>query len=79
MVNTGLSILNLHGMPFSTYDQNNDPTRGCGSYSGSGWWFNDACAWANLNVLLESSFNAWNPVVPDGRDVRGTLMMIRPN
>ena len=69
---------NLHGMPFSTYDQNNDPYGYCGSDVGNGWWFN-ICANANLNVLLESGFNVWYPVVPYGRDVRGTLMMIRPN
>ena len=77
MVITG-SVDNLHGMPFSTYDQNNDPHPGCESIRGSGWWFN-MCAYANLNGPWESSFNAWYPFVNYGRDVRGTLMMIRPN
>nr|XP_022307527.1 fibroleukin-like [Crassostrea virginica] len=78
MVNTGYSAANLHGMPFSTSDQNNDPRRKCGSIRGSGWWFND-CAYANLNVLWESMHFAWYPVVRYGTDLRGTLMMIRPN
>nr|XP_022311958.1 fibroleukin-like [Crassostrea virginica] len=76
MVYTGMSRHSLHGMPFSTYDQNNDPDRRCGSYVGSGWWFN-RCAYANLNIALESVY--WIPVVPFETDVRGTLMMIRPN
>ncbi|XP_078327584.1 techylectin-5B-like isoform X1 [Crassostrea virginica] len=77
MVNTWISSHNLHGMPFSTYDQNNDPYRKCASESGSGWWFNN-CADANLNVPLELPFVAWYPVVR-AISVRGTLMMIRPN
>ncbi|XP_022307481.2 fibroleukin-like [Crassostrea virginica] len=78
MVNTGYSYHNLHGMPFSTYDQNNDPKSRCGSSRGIGWWFN-SCGMANLNVPWETEYFAWYPVVPDGTDVRGTLMMIRPN
>ena len=78
MVNTGDSNGNLHGMPFSTYDQNNDPNRYCGSYRGSGWWFN-SCAYADLNVPLETVHWAWYPVVRHGKDVRDTLMMIKPN
>nr|XP_022312305.1 fibroleukin-like [Crassostrea virginica] len=78
MVNKGNSDFNLHGMPFSTYDQNNGPRSGCASPRGSGWWFNN-CALANLNVAWESGYFAWYPVVRHGKDVRGTLMMIRPN
>ena len=77
MVNTGNSNGNLHGMPFSTYDQNNDPYRYCGSSSESGWWFNNDCAATNLNMAWE--WVLWYPVVPVETDVRGTLMMIRPN
>ena len=76
MVNTGNSNINLHGMPFSTYDQNNDPYRECASESGGGWWFN-YCAAAHLNIAWE--WVSWYPVVPVETDVRGTLMMIRPN
>ena len=83
MVNTdhiGKENSSLHGMPFSTYDQNNDPEKFCGSLHDAGWWFK-YCYISFLNGLWgESSWRwPWYPVVLSGVDVRGTVMMIRPN
>ena len=80
MANTKYTLESLHGMPFSTYDQNNDPHSYCVSSRSCGLLFN-FCADVVLNGPWGDYawFPEWYPVVHGGIYVRGTLMMIRPN
>ena len=68
----------VHGMPFSTHDQNNPPIRHCNSVYNGGWWFN-LCSYSYLNGPWKGYIWPWDPAVVYMSDVRGTLMMIRPN
>ncbi len=53
MMNVADPALNVSGMPFSTYDRDNDQdnNHNCASESGGGWWFN-ACAASVLNAPM---------------------------
>ena len=81
---TGDSMVNVyghdtvHGMAFSTYDKYTSPVY-CDPHYDGGWWFN-SCSYTYLNgPWTNYSLWPWHPTVDFMRDVRGTLMMIRPN
>nr|XP_022307571.1 ficolin-1-like [Crassostrea virginica] len=79
---TGKLNRNLPGMLFSTYDQDNDgkSSGNCASTYAGGWWFNSCYAGYLNGPWKDGQWSwAWYPTVTRGRDVYGTLMMIRPN
>ncbi|XP_061190431.1 fibroleukin-like [Saccostrea echinata] len=78
--NTHIPGLNVSGMYFSTSDRDNDRLGGdsCAVYNGGGWWFN-ACHQAFLNGPWASPYwiYVWDPIIMDGTEVMGTLMLIK--
>ncbi|XP_061190646.1 ficolin-1-like [Saccostrea echinata] len=69
----------VHLMPFTTYDQDNDPSPGnCAVAYGGGWWYRN-CYHAFLNGPWSSTqwSNPWGGAVPSGSDVKETIMMIK--
>ncbi|XP_062579618.1 fibroleukin-like [Saccostrea cucullata] len=80
MLHTG--DLYLSGMSFSTPDRDNDGVSGgnCAAYSRGGWWFN-WCHHAFLNGPWSpgSWFRPWYPTVYDNKQIKETLMMIKPH
>ncbi|XP_062604611.1 fibroleukin-like [Saccostrea cucullata] len=73
----------LSGMYFSTPDRDNDGCScNCAAHSNKrgGWWFND-CHHAFLNGKWspESWYNPWYPTVTDNKQIKETLMMIKPH
>ena len=54
-----------NGMPFSTWDNDNDrTTANCAFLWGGGWWYN-ACSWANLNGVSTNQANTSFYVILD--------------
>ncbi|XP_061191004.1 techylectin-5B-like [Saccostrea echinata] len=81
MLDTGNSARDLSGMYFSTPDRDNDRwSSHCADDWGGGWWFN-ACYSAFLNGpwYPGSWTNPWYPTVRYGREIKETLMMIKPH
>ncbi|XP_061177582.1 fibroleukin-like [Saccostrea echinata] len=70
----------LSGMFFTTPDRDNDrnPVGSCAVRNRGGWWFN-YCHDAYFNGPWGSTIwsQPWFPLIVDGRDVRGTLMMVK--
>ncbi|XP_062586713.1 microfibril-associated glycoprotein 4-like [Saccostrea cucullata] len=81
MLHTGYSSYDLSGMSFTTPDRDNDRYRGnCAADWGGGWWFN-FCHFAFLNGQWSPGywFWPWYPTVTDSKQIKETLMMIKPN
>ncbi|XP_062614772.1 microfibril-associated glycoprotein 4-like [Saccostrea cucullata] len=76
----GDSMKNHNKMPFSTLDRDNDNYyTNCVGAHGGGWWFNSCpSAFLNGQWSSESRVRPWSPTVTDGREIKGTLMMIKP-
>ncbi|XP_062604328.1 ficolin-2-like isoform X2 [Saccostrea cucullata] len=83
MLDTGDSDGDLSGMSFSTPDRDHDRSGStCAALYNrrGGWWFN-SCHLAFLNGPWSpgSWTNPWYPTVTDGREIKETLMMIKPH
>ncbi|XP_062604820.1 microfibril-associated glycoprotein 4-like [Saccostrea cucullata] len=84
MLHTGSPYnYDLSGMYFSTPDRDNDGfPRNCAALSNirGGWWFN-SCHLAFLNGPWspESWTFPWYPTVTNGKQIKETLMMIKPH
>ncbi|XP_062576933.1 fibroleukin-like [Saccostrea cucullata] len=84
MLGTVFSDYDLSGMAFSTPDRDNDAWSGgnCAVVFNmrGGWWFN-SCHLAFLNGPWSSTYwyLPWAPTVNDGREIKETLMMIKPH
>ncbi|XP_062609969.1 fibrinogen-like protein A [Saccostrea cucullata] len=83
MLHTGVSYYVLSGMSFSTPDRDNDRYSSVNCAADSirrgGWWFNH-CHSAFLNGQWSpgSWFWPWYPTVTDSKQIKETLMMLKP-
>ncbi|XP_061190465.1 ficolin-1-like [Saccostrea echinata] len=69
------------GMAFSTPDRDSDRDRvNCAAEYKGGWWFK-SCYQVYLNGPWSPGTwrRPWNPTVIDGREIKETLMMIKPH
>ncbi|XP_062585290.1 fibroleukin-like [Saccostrea cucullata] len=81
MLHSQQSYYELSGMYFSTIDRDNDQAPGhCAVNRDGGWWFN-YCADAFLNGPWYPEYwhRPWNPTLTDGKQIKETLMMIKPH
>ncbi|XP_061191025.1 ficolin-1-like [Saccostrea echinata] len=77
----GDSLHHHKGMSFSTSDLDNDMwSANCAAYYGGGWWFN-SCHHAYLNGPWSPAVwsRPWYPTVGNGREIKETLIMIKPH
>ena len=72
-----------HGMPWGTFDVNNDPkwAVNCPITCHGAWWYNQ-CDFANLNGLYNSTStymaNSWAVWLGHAYPLKATQMKIRP-
>lgn len=75
------AFLNTTGMPFSTFDVDNDKSiTNCAADHLGGWWFN-MCHSAFLNGPWQSDewLDPWYMQYTSGTQVNGTSMWIKPH
>lgn len=68
------------GMPFTTFDVDNDKNSGnCAVFFEGGWWFNLGCHMAYLTGpwFSYSWVHPWYPQYRSGTNINGTSMLIK--